>query len=139
MSRHLFVAILASSICVVPHAVLAQSPNQPPQGRCVEGRRVSDLFNVDLEALLNTPIVTASRFSEPESDAPGAISVVSRDEIGRFGGTTLHDVLERVPGLSGTTAYFTDRSMVAARGDQTKIDGGHILLLINGRPTREIL
>jgi outer membrane receptor for ferrienterochelin and colicins len=29
--------------------------------------------------------------------------------------------------------------MVAARGDQTKIDGGHILLLINGRPTREIL
>ena len=52
---------------------------------------------------------------------------------------TLRDVLERVPGLTGTTAYFTDRSMVAARGDQTKIDGGHILILINGRPTREIL
>ena len=100
---------------------------------------MSELSGLDLEALLNTRIITASRFSEQESDAPGVISVVSRDEMRRFGGTTLRDVLERVPGLTGTTAYFTDRSMVAARGDQTKIDGGHILLLINGRPTREIL
>ena len=29
--------------------------------------------------------------------------------------------------------------MVAARGDQTQINGGHILFLINGRPTREVL
>jgi len=28
---------------------------------------------------------------------------------------------------------------VAARGDQTKTDGGHILFLINGRPTREVM
>src|SRR6185503_8562129 len=31
------------------------------------------------------------------------------------------------------------RSMIAARGDQTKINGGHVLFLINGRPTREVL
>jgi outer membrane receptor protein involved in Fe transport len=52
---------------------------------------------------------------------------------------TLQEVLERVPGLSLASAYFTDRSLVAARGDQTKINGGHILFLINGRPTREVL
>src|SRR5208337_188085 len=45
----------------------------------------------------------------------------------------------RVPGLTGSTASFTDRSIVAARGDQTQINGGHILFLINGRPTREVL
>jgi outer membrane receptor protein involved in Fe transport len=28
---------------------------------------------------------------------------------------------------------------VASRGDQTKINGGHVLMLINGRPTREVL
>jgi outer membrane receptor for ferrienterochelin and colicins len=121
--------------------VLAPSAGwaQSGRSRCSTGGQVSELSNLDLEALLNTRIITASRFSEQESDAPGVISVVSRDEMRRFGGTTLRDVLERVPGLTGTTAYFTDRSMVAARGDQTKIDGGHILLLVNGRPTREIL
>ena len=44
-----------------------------------------------------------------------------------------------MPGLALTTAFFTDRSMVASRGDQTAINSGHILYLINGRPTREVL
>ncbi len=98
-----------------------------------------DLLALDLESLLNVKVVTASKFSESQSDAPGVISVVSQDELRRFGGTTLREVLERVPGLASSTAYFTDRSMVAARGDQTKINGGHVLFLINGRPTREVL
>src|ERR1044071_4060749 len=98
-----------------------------------------DLGALDLESLLNTKVITVSKFSENLADAPGIISVISQDELRRFGGTTLQEVLERVPGLSLTSAYFTDRSLVAARGDQTKINGGHILFLINGRPTREIL
>ena len=98
-----------------------------------------DLGSLDLESLLNTKVITASKFSENLADAPGVISVISQDELRRFGGTTLQEVLERVPGLSIASAYFTDRSLVAARGDQTKINGGHILFLINGRPTREVL
>ena len=98
-----------------------------------------DLGALDLESLLSTKVITASKFSENLADAPGVISVISQDELRRFGGTTLQEVLERVPGLSITSAYFTDRSLVAARGDQTKINGGHILFLINGRPTREVL
>lgn len=98
-----------------------------------------DLGALDLESLLSTKVITASKFSENLADAPGVISVISQDELRRFGGTTLQEVLQRVPGLSITSAYFTDRSLVAARGDQTKINGGHILFLINGRPTREVL
>jgi outer membrane receptor for ferrienterochelin and colicins len=98
-----------------------------------------DLGALDLESLLSTKVITASKFSENLADAPGIISVISQDELRRFGGMTLQEVLERVPGLSLTSAYFTDRSLVAARGDQTKINGGHILFLINGRPTREVL
>ena len=100
---------------------------------------VPDLGSLDLESLLNTKVVTASKFSENLADAPGIISVISQDELRRFGGITLQEVLERVPGLSLASAYFTDRSLIAARGDQTKINGGHILFLINGRPTREVL
>src|SRR5882724_4244957 len=107
-------------------------PAQPAGG----GR---DLGALDLESLLSTKVITASKFSENLADAPGIISVISQDELRRFGGMTLQEVLERVPGLSLTSAYFTDRSLVAARGDQIKINGGHILFLINGRPTREVL
>jgi outer membrane receptor for ferrienterochelin and colicin len=98
-----------------------------------------DLLSMDLEALLNVKVTTASKFAEKLSDAPGIMRVVTRDELQRFHGATLAEILNRVPGLALSTASFTDRSMVAARGDQTKINGGHILFLINGRPTREVL
>ena len=91
------------------------------------------------ESPLEIKVVTASKFAESISDAPGVMSVISREELQRFGGVTLAEILDRVPGLNLTSAYFTDRSIVAARGDQTKINGGHVLFLINGRPTREIL
>ena len=97
------------------------------------------LDTLDLESLLNLKVTTASKFKQDLSDAPGVLAVVSKDELTRFGGSTLREILERVPGLAGTSAHFTDRSLVASRGDQTKINGGHILYLINGRPTREVL
>ena len=125
--------VLLSALCVLgPAAAQVSLPAAPSSGR-------SDLGALDLESLLHTKVITASKFSENLADAPGVISVISQDELRRFGGTTLQEVLERVPGLSIASAYFTDRSLVAARGDQTKINGGHTLFLINGRPTREVL
>ena len=120
-------------VCATAAAASAQSRCAPRQVT------PADLRALDLESLLNVRVITASKFSESQSDAPAIVSVVSRDELRRFGGTTLREVLERVPGVASSTAYFTDRSMVAARGDQTKINGGHVLFLINGRPTREVL
>jgi outer membrane receptor protein involved in Fe transport len=98
----------------------------------------TDVTSMDLEALMNVDVTTASRFADKLSDAPSIMSVVTSDELRRFGGMTLGEILQRVTGLTGTSQYFTDRSMVAARGDQTKTAGGHILFLINGRPTREV-
>lgn len=91
-----------------------------------------------MEQLMDVKVTTASLFSDKVSNAPSIMSVVTSDELRRFGGMTLGEILERVAGLTGTTQYFTDRSMVAALGDQTKTSGGHILFLINGRPTREV-
>ena len=125
--------VLLFALCLAGVANAQVSSQSAPSG----GGR--DLGSLDLESLLSTKVITASKFSENLADAPGVISVISQDELKRFGGTTLQEVLERVPGLSLASAYFTDRSLVAARGDQTKINGGHILFLINGRPTREVL
>ena len=130
--RSLGAAVLAG-LCLAGLTAAQVTSQTPPSGGG------NDLGSLDLESLLSTKVITASKFSENLADAPGVISVISQDELRRFGGITLQEVLERVPGLSLTSAYFTDRSLVAARGDQTKINGGHVLFLINGRPTREVL
>ncbi len=98
-----------------------------------------NLYEYSLEDLLNMEVTTASKSAEKQSDAPGAISVLTKDEINRFGGTTLKDLLERMPGLIGSTVYMTDRSTIAPRGDQVLASSSHVLLLINGRPVREAL
>jgi outer membrane receptor protein involved in Fe transport len=95
--------------------------------------------DMSLEDLVNVKITIASKSEEKISDAPGVISVITQDQLKRFGGTTLGDVLKRVPSFLGTTVYMTDRSVIASRGDQVMPSSSHILLLINGRPIREVL
>lgn len=122
----MFTAILISSILSIP-AVNAQDE------MALEGTDMS------LEDLVNVKIKVASKSEESISDAPGVVSVITQDQLKRFGGTTLGDVLKRVPSFLGTTVYMTDRSVIASRGDQVMPSSSHILLLINGRPIREIL
>ncbi len=135
-SKRWLLLVSLLTLCLTPPSAFADGVPQPP---AEEGAQANDLFSMDLEKLLDVKVTTASKFSERLSDAPGVMSVVTKDELRRFGGLTLGEILDRVAGLTLTTASFTDRSMVAARGDQTKINGGHILILINGRPTREVL
>ncbi len=103
------------------------------------GQASKDLRAMSLEEILNMTVSVASRSDEKLSEAPGVITVISKDELDRFGGLTLKDILERVPGLAPTGVYMTDRSMIAARGDQIQASSSHVLLLINGRPVREAL
>lgn len=95
--------------------------------------------DMSLEDLVNVKITIASKSEESISDAPGVISVITQDQLKRYGGTTLGDVLKRVPSLLGTTVYFTDRSVISSRGDQVMPSSSHILLLLNGRPMREVM
>jgi len=95
------------------------------------------LSELSLEDLLNMDVSTASKSDEKQSDAPGILSVLSKDELDRFGGTTLRDILERVPGLISSGANYTNRTTIAPRGDQIKQNSSHVLFLINGRPVRE--
>jgi outer membrane receptor protein involved in Fe transport len=126
---------LATAICAVWLATaaadcFAQQQPAPP---------APDPFAMDINSLFNTTVTTASKFPEKLSDAAGVVSVVTQDELTRFGGTTLLEVLERVAGLNVSTTFLGDSSLITIRGDQTRANAGHILILINGRPVREIL
>jgi len=118
----------------------AQPTNPQPRSQAPAAPAASgpaDPFAMDLDSLANTTVTTASKFSEKLSDAPSVITVVSQDELRRFGGLTLAEILGRVGGLTVSDAYATDHDVVAVRGDQTRSNSGHVLILINGRPVRE--
>ena len=104
-----------------------------------ESQKVQDLTGLSLEDLLNKQVETASKIDEKLSDAPGIVSVITHDELERFGAMTLRDVMERVPGLFLASDFMTDRTLIGVRGDQIKNTGAHTLILINGRPTREVV
>jgi len=92
---------------------------------------------MDLESLLDTTVSTASKFTEKLSDTAAVVTVVTQDELQRFGGTTLFEVLQRVAGTNVASDFLADTRMIGMRGDVTS--PGHILFLINGRPVREVM
>ena len=126
------------SLCIWPLLAVVALAQPVPPTEVNPDATVASPFSMDLDSLFNTKVTTASKFAEKLSDAPGVISVVSHDELRRFGGITLREFLERVAGLNGFRTGFNDRSIVSVRGNQTRVNGGHLLLLINGRPTREV-
>jgi outer membrane receptor for ferrienterochelin and colicins len=135
-----------SAICLILFTIShAKTPGEnfphetgesPPSA---EAQKVQDLTELSLEDLLNKQVETVSKIDEKMSDAPGIVSVITREELERFGGMTLKDVMERVPGLFVASDFMTDRTLIGVRGDQIKNTGAHTLILINGRPTREVV
>jgi outer membrane receptor for ferrienterochelin and colicin len=80
LARVVVTAVLV--VCTTGRATFAQEA----ASRCTPGSiTTSELRALDLESLLNVKVITASKFSESQSDAPGVISVVSEDELRRFG------------------------------------------------------
>ena len=95
------------------------------------------LMELSLADLFNITVTTTSKAEEKLSEAQGVISVMTQNEMKRFGARTLKDVLMRMPGTNMTTTYISDMSCVSIRGDQIHAAANHILLLVNGRPVRE--
>lgn len=62
----------------------------------------SELSDLPLERLLELEVEGASRFVQPLSEAPSAVSVVTAEDIRRFGFRHLGDALESVRGVYTT-------------------------------------
>lgn len=90
-----------------------------------------DLNALPLEQLLNLDIITASRFPQKISEAPSSVSVITADDIARFGYRSLADILRSVRGV-----YVTDDrnySYVGTRGSGRPGDfNTRLLILVDG-------
>jgi len=121
-----------SHLCVglVPTLVgglaLAQTPEKKPDLM----KETENL--VDLLALLNTPITTASKRAEKAIEAPSVVSVITRDQFQAYGWTSINEALYSLPGFGPSQDY--DRRTVSSRGLFEGWNNNHILLLVDGIP-----
>ena len=101
---------------------------------------IEELFQLSLEELMQVEISTVSKAPENLYDAPGIATIISREEIRRFGGNNLYDILDRAVSVYMTGSILYPRNSAAIRGDQiTGALDRHVLLLLNGRPMRDAL
>lgn len=96
------------------------------------GKSQSDLTQLPFEKLLETEVLPASKLARQISDAPSAVSVVTRQDIKAYGYRTLAEILNSMRGVYATTDFFK-YAYVGGRGYGTPGDyAGRLLLMIDG-------
>jgi outer membrane receptor for ferrienterochelin and colicin len=90
-----------------------------------------DLGQASLEELGNIQVYSASKHMQSTSDAPSSVTVITADEIQKYGYRTLADILESVRGFY--INYDRDYTFVGVRGfGRLGSWDSSILLLIDG-------
>ena len=101
---------------------------RPPSG---------DLTELSLQDLMNVTVNSASKFDQKISEAPSSVTIITADEIRKYGYRTLADVLRSVRGFIVTN----DRSYsyVIVRGfGRTGDWNSRVLVLVDGHRMNEI-
>jgi iron complex outermembrane receptor protein len=95
-----------------------------------------DFEEISLDSLLNTRISAAAKYEQTTGEAPASVTVVTWEDIDRYGYRTLEDVFRSVRGfyVSNDRNY----SYVGVRGFSRPTDyNNRILILINGQILNE--
>ena len=95
-----------------------------------------DVSEASLADLANIQVYSASKHLEKTSDAPSSVTVITADEIQKYGYRTLADILRSVRGFYVT--YDHDYSFVGVRGFGRLGDwNSRILLMVDGHRLNE--
>lgn len=95
-----------------------------------------DLTSVPFEQLLETDVVGASQISQQLMDAPSAVSVVTAEDIRRFGYRTLAEILNSMRGLNmgfDGVYYYPGGRGFGLPGEYA----GRVMLRIDGLPVAD--
>ena len=90
-----------------------------------------DFAELDLEELLNTTVISASKREQKLSEAPNAISVITAEDIKRSGAVDVPDLFRMVPGVDVVNVYGGTYG-VSARGFNERFVS-RMLVMIDGR------
>jgi outer membrane receptor protein involved in Fe transport len=96
-----------------------------------------DLFEMDIEELLDVDVSVASKKSESHLEAPAVVVTVPKEEFILFGDRNIHQLLQRQPSVYTRTSFAFSDNLASFRGDMSYHQEMHTLVLFNGRPIRE--
>ena len=114
--------------CAVLFAVVAKS-----EAGVATTTNSVDLADMPLEALMNIEVpkvYAASKVEQKTTAAPASITVITADEVRKYGYRTLGDVLQSVPGFN--VSYDRNYDFLGARGISLGDANNRILLLVDG-------
>jgi outer membrane cobalamin receptor len=95
-----------------------------------------DLGEATLEELANITVYTASRHTQKATDAPSSVTVITRDEIQKYGYRTLADILGSVRGFY--IAYDREYTYAGVSGvNRPENLNSSVLVLIDGHRTND--
>ncbi|RPI56863.1 MAG: TonB-dependent receptor [Acidobacteria bacterium] len=115
------------SVCLLvtlPVGLSAGPPSQP-------NAQIRDLKTLSLEELMQIDVTTVSRSSERRIDAPAAVSVITGEDIRRYGVDTLADALRLADSVS--VARFNGGSWAVNTRGFAAITNNKMLVMIDGR------
>jgi outer membrane receptor protein involved in Fe transport len=90
-----------------------------------------DLFEMDIEELLEIDISVASKKPESIQEAPGVVVVVPREEIDVFGDRNLHQLLQRQPSVYTRSSFVYSDNLAGFRGDMSTHAEMHTLYIFS--------
>jgi iron complex outermembrane receptor protein len=89
--------------------------------------------DLDLVKLLNVEVSTATKTAETLDDAPAVITVVTREDIERWGYTSLGDVLTHTVGFYLQDDHILPNAAVRGMSGGLGAESGVIKVMIDGR------
>ena len=96
-----------------------------------ETRSPDDLLDLPFEDLLDVKISSAGKRDEAIRDIPASVTILTREDIERYGWTTFEDLLRNVPGFFVLDTI--DERLIGNRGTV----GGGVQVLVNGVPQHQ--
>lgn len=102
----------------------------------VVAARALEAQQLSLDSLLAQPVQSAAKYTQTMTEAAAAVTIITADDIRRYGYRTLEDILRRVPDLY--TSYDRNYTYLGVRGFSRPTDyNDRVLLLVNGHTTNE--
>ncbi len=108
--------------------LLFSAPVAPAQGGAPDP---GDLLDLPFEDLLQVEIRAAGKRDEQIRDIPASVTILTREEIQRYGWVTFEELLRNVPGFFILDTI--DERLIGNRGTV----GGGVQLLVNGVPQHQ--
>jgi outer membrane receptor protein involved in Fe transport len=121
-AKHSLLNLIILLIMVLPPGVYPQ-----------EQKKIDKYFKMDLYELLGKEMTTAGLQEEKISEIPASVVLVTREDIERYGYTSLEEILENIPGLYLIDDYnWLGTKNFGVRGFFSTGAFDNMIVLING-------